>query len=395
MLHLGVTNEIPRGRRLVATTPAVVPSLIQSGFKVLVEAGCGEAAGFNNEMYQASGAFVLGSRAEVFATADVVLQVRALGADPDHYAQDLERVRSGQVLIAMMNPLGASDAVRQGAQRGASLFALELIPRTGRAQQMDVLSSLATVAGYKAVLLAAEHLPKMFPLLMTAAGTITPARVLVLGVGVAGLQAIATARRLGAVVEAYDVRPAVAEQVESLGATFVHLPVTHREAEDREGYARGLPEEDQVKERDLLAQVLANHDVVITAAMVPGRRAPVLITEAMAARLAPGSVIVDLAAEQGGNCALTRAGETVIFQGITVLAPIDLPATVPADASRMFAKNAAAFVRHLVKEGRLQIDRSDDIVRSTLIAHGGEVVHPKVRERLGLPPSAKGDERET
>lgn len=385
---IGVPHDAVGGERRVALTPSVVPSLTGAGFQVAVESGCGLAAGFPDSAYQSKGARVLPSRAELFSQADAILQVRALGANPGSPKGDLPLFRPNQILIGMMNPLGDPEAIREASERNVTAFALELIPRVGRAQAMDVLSSMATVAGYKAVLLAAERLPKMFPLLMTAAGTLTPARVLVVGAGVAGLQAIATARRLGAVVEAYDVRPVVAEQVESLGAKFVRLALETEATEDQQGYARALPEEVQRRERDLLARVVANHDVIITTAVVPGQHAPLLITEPMVSGMPPGAVIVDLAAEQGGNCELTRPGEEVRRNGVTILGPVNLPATLPYHASQMFAKNLAAFIRHLAKDGQIRINFQDDIVQETLVAHGGSVVHPKVRALLGLAPVA-------
>jgi NAD(P) transhydrogenase subunit alpha len=267
-----------------------------------------------------------------------------------------------------------------------TLFALELMPRISRAQSMDVLSSQATIAGYKAVLLAAGSLPKIFPMLMTAAGTITPARVLIIGAGVAGLQAIATARRLGAVVEAYDVRPAVKDEVESLGARFVELPLQPGDAQDASGYAKALGEGFYRRQRELLTRVVAGSDAVITTALIPGKPAPVLVTEDMVAGMAPGSVIVDLAAEQGGNCASTEPGETVVVHGVTIHGPTNLPATVAQHASQMYAKNVTTFLLHLVKEGELVMDPEDRIATETLVARGGDLVHPKVREAFGLVP---------
>jgi NAD(P) transhydrogenase subunit alpha len=285
----------------------------------------------------------------------------------------------------MMEPLAAPQGVKALAERGVTGFALELIPRITRAQAMDVLSSMATVVGYKAVILAADALPRLFPLLMTAGGTITPARVFVIGAGVAGLQAIATARRLGAVVEGYDVRPAVKEQVESLGAKFVELPLEAGAAEDKGGYAKAMDEEFYRKQRETMARVVAASDVVITTAAVPGKKAPVLITGEMVAAMKPGSVVVDVAAEQGGNCELTQAGRTVEHHGARVIGPLNLASSVPNPASQMYGRNAASFLALLVKGGALQIDLADEIVRETLVARDGEVVHPRVREALGLP----------
>ena len=370
----------------MALTPHVIPTLMAKGVSVVVESGSGQAAGYPDNTYTEKGARVIPSRAEVFASADVIIQIHALGSNPAHREAELPLFRANQVLIGLMDPLGGPEAIREASTKGVTAFALELIPRIARAQQMDVLSSMATVAGYKAVLMAAERLPKFFPLLMTAAGTISPAHVLVMGAGVAGLQAIATAKRLGAVVEAYDVRPAVAEQVESLGAKFVRLPLDTEGSEDRGGYARALGEDAQRKQRELLAKVVAHSDVVITTALVPGQPAPLLVTEEMVAGMTPGSVIVDLAAEQGGNCALTRVDEVVTKHEVTILGPGNLPASTPYHASQMFAKNVTTFVQYLLKDGKIQTDRKDEIVQETLVAHGGQVVHSRVRERLGLPP---------
>ncbi len=381
---IGVPSSTATGERRVALTPHVIPTLSQTGFKVLVEAGSGQSAGILDRAYEEKGARIVRSRSELFAEASVILQIHALGASPSFREGELPYFRRDQVVVGLMNPLGAPEAVQEAGARGITAFALELLPRITRAQQMDVLSSMATVAGYKAVLLAAETLPKLFPLLMTAAGTISASHVLVVGAGVAGLQAIATAKRLGAVVQAYDIRPAVAEQIESLGAKFVRLPLETESAEDKAGYARALSEDLQRRQRELLARVVAGSDVVITTAMVPGQKAPVLITEEMVTAMAPGSVIVDIATDQGGNCTLTRPNEVVVHNGVTILGPVNLAATVPFHASQMFAKNTTNLLRHLVKDGQLQIDRKDEIVAETLVTHGGSVVHAKVRERLGL-----------
>lgn len=384
---VGVPKSRMADERRVALTPHVISSLQQAGLSVLVESACGLQAGFPDSAYQEKGADIASSRDEVFARADMILQVRALGANPA-YREELPSFKSNQVLIGLMEPLGVPEAIREASSRGITSFALELLPRITRAQQMDVLSSMATVAGYKAVILAAERLPKFFPLLMTAAGTISAAHVFVVGAGVAGLQAIATAKRLGALVEAYDVRPAVAEQIRSLGAKVVDLALDTHDAEDKEGYAKGLSEDQQRRQRELLAKVVASSDVVITTALVPGQRAPVLITSEMVNGMAPGSVIIDLAAEQGGNCELTRADEVVVQHEVTVLGPVNLQGTVPYHASQMYAKNLVNFIKHVVKDGQLKIDRKDEIVEGMLVTQGGEVVHPKVRERLGLPPLA-------
>ncbi|HTP86590.1 MAG TPA: NAD(P) transhydrogenase subunit alpha, partial [Bryobacteraceae bacterium] len=318
--------------------------------------------------------------AEVFASSDVLLQVRAPGANAETGADDVAQMHRGQVVIGFGEPLTAGDAARALAERGVSFLAMELMPRITRAQSMDALSSMATVAGYKAVLLAADSLPRMFPMLMTAAGTVSPARVLVIGAGVAGLQAIATARRLGAVVSGYDIRAAVKEQIESLGARFVVLAMETGGTEDKGGYAKAMGEDFYRRQRELLGDVLAEQQVVITTAAVPGRKAPVLITAEMAERMAPGSVIVDIAAERGGNCELTRAGETIEHNGVRILGPVNVPSTIPYHASQMYAKNIATFLKYLIKDGTVVLDREDEIIRETLVTHGGEVVHPRVLE---------------
>jgi len=375
---VGVPKETFPGEQRVALTPAALPPLIKAGAQVLVEAGAGAAAGFPDSTYAERGAQIVASSAELFEKAEVVLQVRSYGANPEAGRQDLELMRAGQTLIGFWEPLSSPEAVEQAARTGITAFAMELMPRITRAQSMDALSSMATIAGYKAVLLAAEHLPKMFPMLMTAAGTLAPAKVFVLGAGVAGLQAIATARRLGAVVEAYDVRPAVKEQVESLGAKFLELPLETAGVEEASGYAKALDEEFYRRQRELMARAVAEHDVVITTAAVPGRRAPVLVSREMVAAMRPGSVIVDLAAERGGNCELTRPGQTVVECGVTILGPLNLPSTIPVHASQMYARNISTFLLSMVKEGRLAPDANDQIVRETMIIDRGTVVHPQL-----------------
>jgi NAD(P) transhydrogenase subunit alpha len=381
---IGIPTETFPGERRVALTPSEIGPIKKTGAEVLFESGAGVLAGFPDKGYLEKGARLASDRAEVFTSAEIVLQVRTHGANPSVGVADIPRMRSGQVIVGLMEPLSAKGPVQAIAERGVTAFALELIPRITRAQSMDVLSSQATVAGYKSVIVAAEALPRMFPLLMTAAGTITPARVLVMGAGVAGLQAIASARRMGAVVQAYDVRPAVKEQVQSLGAKFVELELKAEAAEDRGGYAKAMDEDFYRQQRELLAKVVAASDVVITTAAVPGKKAPVLLTGEMVRAMAPGSVIVDLAAERGGNCELTRPGETTVEGGVAILGPTNLPATVPYHASQMYAKNITAFLLNIIREGKLVIDTQDQIVRETLVTQAGEVVHPKVREALGI-----------
>ena len=389
---VGVPSETYPDERRVAIIPAVVPALTEAGLEVLVEPGGGVSAGFLDAAYTDKGARIAGGRAQVFAEADVILQVRALGANTVVGRADLELVHPGQTIIGFSEPLGEPAAARDLAVRGVTAFSMELIPRIARAQSMDALSSMATIAGYKAVLLAAETLPRMFPMLMTAAGTITPARVFIVGAGVAGLQAIASARRLGARVEAYDVRPAVKEQVESLGATFVDLPLDTDTSEDTGGYAKAQDEAFYARQREMMARVVAASDVVITTALIPGRPAPVLVTDEMVAGMTPGAVVVDLAAERGGNVEPSRPDETVVAHGVTILGPTNLPATVPFHASQMYGKNVSTLLLHLVDDGALEVDLEDAITQSTLVSRNGEVVHPRVRDllaKLRLPPTSE------
>jgi H+-translocating NAD(P) transhydrogenase subunit alpha len=381
-VSVGVPRETFPGERRVALTPRHCEVLRKSGIEVVVEHAAGSEAGFSDEQFLARGARVA-NRAEVFAAADVLAQVRGLGANPRAGLADLHLLRSGQGLVGFGEPLTALKESSDLAQAGVSSFALELMPRITRAQSMDALSSMATISGYRAVLLAASHLPKMFPMLMTAAGTITPARVFVLGAGVAGLQAIATARRLGAVVCAYDVRPAVKEQVESVGAKFVVLDVASQESEDKSGYAKAMDEAFYRRQRELMTDVLREQDVVITTAAVPGRKAPILLTAEMVSAMPAGSVIVDIAAERGGNCELTRPAEEINHHGVTILGPLNVPSMVPYHASQMLGSNIAAFIKLLVADGTFAVDLTDEIIRETLVTHGGRVVHPRLLELLG------------
>ncbi len=383
---VGIPKETFRGERRVALVPASLPPLAKAGLQVLLEPGAGAEAGFPDADYEERGGTVAADRDAVFAQADIIVQVRGLGANPEAGRADLDRMRSGQVLIGSTDPLGAPEAAKDEAARGVTSFALELVPRITRAQSMDILSSMATIAGYKAVLLAADALPKMFPMMMTAAGTVTAAKAFIMGAGVAGLQAIASARRMGAVVEAYDVRPVVKEQVESLGAKFVEVDLETGGAEDKGGYAKEQSDEFLQKQRELMAKVIAESDVVITTAAIPGRRAPILVTAEMARGMRPGSVIVDLAAERGGNCELTTPGESVRVNGVTIIGPLNLPATVPFHASQMFAKNMSTYLLNLMKDGDLHIDLDDEIIRDTLVTRDGDVVNARIRELLELEP---------
>jgi NAD(P) transhydrogenase subunit alpha len=363
----------------------VVPSLIKAGFEIHVEAGAGVEAGYPDAAYIEKGAKIAPDRAAVFAAADIVVQILCYGSNEITGQADIPLLRKGQVLVGFLRPLGSREIVEQIAGTGVTSFSVELMPRSTRAQSMDALSSMATVCGYKAVILAADTLPRLFPMLTTAAGTITPARVLVIGAGVAGLQAIATARRLGAVASAYDLRPAAKEQVQSLGGRFVELPIEAQDAQDARGYARAQDETFYQRQRELLGRVVGESDIVITAAVIPGKKSPVLVTEEMVKCMAPGSVILDLASERGGNCELTVAGETVVRYGVTIIGRINMASGVPYHASQMYARNVTSFLLHLVKDGKLQLNLEDEITRETLLTRDGEIVHARVREFFGMP----------
>jgi NAD(P) transhydrogenase subunit alpha len=382
-LSVGVPKETFPGERRVALTPLAIPALTKAGLRIVVERGAGAEAGFFDEAYGEKGA-ATGSRAEAFG-ADIVLQVRTFPANPEAGRADLDLLRPDQLVIGLANPLAAPEAVAEIARRKVTLFAMELIPRITRAQSMDALSSQANIGGYKAVILAARLMPKMMPMMTTAAGTIPPAKVFVLGAGVAGLQAIATARRLGAVVQAFDVRPETREQVESLGAKFVEVPLDTSEAKGTGGYAKEQSEDFLRRQRELMARVVAASDVVITTAQVPGKKAPVLVTEDMVRGMAPGSVIIDMAAGQGGNVELSRPDEEVEVHGVVIGGPTNLPSTVPVHASQTYAKNVSAFLLNMYGKGALTLDTEDEIVRESLLARGGEVVNARVRQALGLP----------
>jgi len=383
---LGVPRENYPGERRVAIVPAVVPALTKAGLEVLVEGGAGLEAGYPDQDYIAKGAKLAVDRAEIFRTADIVVQVLCFGSNDLTGKADLPLMRNGQTIVGFLRPMGKLEELQQLAKTGVTSFAVELMPRTTRAQSMDALSSMGTICGYKAVIMAADTLPRIFPMLTTAAGTITPGRVLIIGAGVAGLQAIATARRLGAVASAYDMRPAAKEQVQSLGGRFVELPIEAKDAQDARGYATAQGEEFYKKQRELLGGAVAASDVVITAAVIPGKKSPVLVTADMVARMAPGSVIVDLAAERGGNCELTQAGKTVKEHGVTIIGQFNIATNVPYHASQMYAKNLSAFLLNLVKDGKLQINEKDEIHRETLLTQGGEIVNARVREFVGLKP---------
>jgi H+-translocating NAD(P) transhydrogenase subunit alpha len=383
---VGVPRESFPGERRVALVPAVIPNLSKAGLEVVVEAGAGAAAGYPDGDYIAKGAKIVSDRAEVFRAADIVVQILCYGSNDKTGKADVPLFRSGQVLIGFLRPLGSIETIREIAAKGVTSFSVELMPRTTRAQSMDVLSSMGTICGYKAVVLAADTSPRVFPMLTTAGGTITPARVFVIGAGVAGLQAIATARRLGAVASAYDLRPAAKEQVQSLGGRFVELPIEAKDAEDARGYARAQDESFYKRQRELLGKVVAESDVVITAAVIPGKKPPILVTKEMVASMAPGSVIVDLAGERGGNCELTRPGEIAVEHEVTIIGWFNLASTVPYHASQMYARNVTAFLLHLVKGGKLQLDTDDEIIRETMLTRGEEVVNARVREFFSLQP---------
>ncbi len=383
-MKIGVPTETYPDEVRVALIPDTLPQLIKAGHQVHIQAGAGKAAGITDQAYTDKGATVVTDRAEVFKTADAIFQVRAFGANATEGKADLELMRPDQLIIGMFDPLSAADAVKQFAPTKATAFGMELMPRITRAQSMDVLSSMATVAGYKAVLMAAGESPRMFPMFMTAAGTITPAHVLIIGAGVAGLQAISTARRLGAVVHAYDVRPAVKEQIESLGAKFVEMELDAGDAQDKGGYAKDLGEDFIRKQRELMAKVVAESHIVISTAAIPGKKSPVIVTADMVKGMMPGSVIVDLAAERGGNCELTQADKRVVEHGVTILGPTNLAATVPYHASQMYAKNLVTFLKELIdKEGKLNLDMENECIRDTMLTRNGEVVNDRIKELLG------------
>src|SRR3954453_3917526 len=378
-MTVGIPRETGPGETRVALNPPGVAALRQARLEGIVEENAGTAAGFPDVAFREAGAQIA-SRATVFSTADIILQVRAVPAE-------LSMLRSGQTVIGFADPLGSPEAVDAIARTGATAFSMELMPRITRAQSMDALSSMATIAGYKGVLLAANHLPRMFPMLMTAAGTLTAARVFVVGAGVAGLQAIATARRLGAKGEAYDVRPAVKEQVQSLGARFVEMALETGDAEDKGGYAKAQDESFYRRQREMMLKVVAASDVVITTALIPGKKAPILVTREMVEGMAPGGVVVDLAAERGGNCELTRPDEIVVHNGVTIIGPSNPPALVPNHASQMYSKNITTFLLHLLgkegaKKASLELDPADEITRETLLTRDGEVVHARVKDLL-------------
>lgn len=405
-MTIGVIREHLSGETRVALVPAHVPELNKLGARVLIESGAGAAAGYPDTQYREKGAEIVPDRAAVLTAADLLLGVRGAAAAGESAVRDLEALPEGATFVAMMDPWQAHDSFSLMARRKQRALALELLPRITRAQSMDVLSSQANLAGYRAVLLAATELPRMFPMLMTAAGTVVPARVLVVGVGVAGLQAIATARRLGAIVSAYDIRPAVKEQVESLGARFVEMELDTGNAESGGGYAREMDEEFYRKQRQLMREIVATQDVVITTAAIPGKKSPVLVTEEMVRGMAPGSVIVDLAAERGGNCELTRVDETVFVPAapegdkgtdgesgaVKILGPSNITAGLAFHASQLFSKNVVTFLATMLKDGTLLVDREDEIIAATMILEGGGCPDRERAGVLGVPHRGVGGE---
>ena len=375
-MQVVVLKESQPGEARVALVPDSVKKLAALNVRVAVESGAGRDAGASDENYKTAGAEISADRAAPLGSADVLA---AVNAPP---AEVIERLKPGAAVIGFLRPLDEPQAMRPFAERQVTAFAMELVPRTTRAQAMDALSSMATVVGYKAVLMAAERLPRMFPMLTTAAGTVPPARVLVLGAGVAGLQAIATARRLGAVVEGFDIRAAAGEAVKSLGASFLELDLSGLETEDAGGYAKEITEEAMQRARTLVAKAARTADVIVTSAQVPGRRAPLLVTDEAVAGMKRGSVVVDLAASTGGNCALTRPGEEVNADGVTVLAPLNMAATVAVHASQLYSRNLTAFLSLMIKDGALSIDMNDDIVAASCVTHDGRVVNARVASAL-------------
>jgi NAD(P) transhydrogenase subunit alpha len=384
-----VPKEIYPGDRRIALVPSVIPTLTKAGFEVHIQSGAGVEAGYLDSQYADKGAKLVPDRVAVFAAADVIVQILCYIANDLNGKQDVPLFRRDQILVGFLRPFGSKEVVEEIANAGVTAFSVELMPRTTRAQSMDALSSMATASGYKAVLVAADSHPRIFPMLTTAAGTVTPARVFVIGAGVAGLQAIATARRLGAVISAYDLRPAAKEQVQSLGARFVELPIEAKDAQDARGYARAQDEDFYRRQRELLGKAVQESDVVITAAVIPGKKSPVLVTEDMVKGMAHGSVIVDLASERGGNCEITETGKTVVKHGVTIIGEVNMAAGVPYHASMMYARNVTAFLTHLVKDQKLNLNLEDEIVRETLLTRGGEIVHARTREFFALPALAK------
>ncbi|MGB2115699.1 MAG: Re/Si-specific NAD(P)(+) transhydrogenase subunit alpha [Porticoccaceae bacterium] len=382
---IAVTRELVTGEKRVSLCPSNVQSLIESGANVWVEQNAGTQAGFSDENYQSVGAKIISDRDKLFAGADIILQVQGFGSNTENSEQDLKRLKAKQLIIGMMDPLAQPQAAKQVAETGATAIALEMVPRISRAQSMDVLSSMATLAGYRSVLLGAEAAPRILPMLMTAAGTLQPARVLIMGVGVAGLQACATAKRLGAVVEAYDVRPAAREQIISVGATPVELDLPTESSEGAGGYAKKQSEEFLELQRKLMTEVVARQDIIITTAAVPGAKSPILVTEDMLKAMKAGSVLVDLAAERGGNCESTEMGKTVVKHGVTIVGPENLASDLAYHASQMYGKNIQTLLELILQDGEINLDFDDEIIAGTVVAHDNDVPHTHMRKLLDLP----------
>ncbi|NES99614.1 MAG: Re/Si-specific NAD(P)(+) transhydrogenase subunit alpha [Sphaerospermopsis sp. SIO1G2] len=379
-MKIAVAKEIEVSERRVSLIPDTVAKLVKQGLEIYVESGAGEKAYFTDADYEAAGAIVVNDTAKLWGEADILLKVSP-PQERENGSSEVDLLKPGSVLISFLNPLGNPIIAKQLADKQITALSMELIPRTTRAQSMDALSSQASLAGYKTVLLAAAALPKYFPMLTTAAGTIRPAKVFIMGAGVAGLQAIATARRLGAMVEAFDIRPAVKEEVQSLGAKFVEVKL-EEETTAAGGYAKEISEDSKKRTQELVAQVVKNADAVITTAQVPGRKAPLLVTEEMVKAMKPGSVIVDLAAEQGGNCACTEAGKDIIYNGVTIIGPINLPSSMPVHASQLYAKNITSLMQLIIKDKELQVNFEDDIVDAACVTHGGEIRNQRVKDAL-------------
>lgn len=382
---IGITRELVAGENRVSLCPDNVQSLVDKGVELWVEKNAGAQAGFADDDYISAGAKIVSDRNELFAKSDIILQVQSFGSNTQNADDDLKRLKAKQLVIGMMDPLAQPQAAQQVAETGATAIALEMVPRISRAQSMDVLSSMATLAGYRSVLLGAEAAPRILPMLMTAAGTLQPARVLIMGVGVAGLQACATAKRLGAVVEAYDVRPAAREQIISVGATPVELDLPTESSEGAGGYAKEQSEEFLELQRKLMTEVVARQDIIITTAAVPGAKSPILVTEDMLKAMKSGSVVVDLAAERGGNCELTQVGKTTVEHGVTILGPENLASDIAYHASQMYGKNIQTLLELILLDGEINLDFDDEIIAGTVVAHDGEVPHTHMRKLLNLP----------
>lgn len=392
---IGLCREHAAGETRVALTPPNIKTLVEKGQTCLVETGAGTAAGISDEAYREAGAEIVDSSEAIFSRAELVLAIQPVSPAADQREAHLKRLREGQLIAGMLDPLGEAELAKAIAECGVTSLGLEMVPRISRAQSMDVLSSMATIGGYHAVLHAASLAPRIFPMMMTAAGTLKATKVLVLGAGVAGLQACATAKRLGALVEAYDIRPAARDQIISVGAKPVDLELETDQAEDAGGYAKEQTADQLAQQQAALAKVLAEQDVIITTAAVPGRRSPVLITEEMLKSVKPGTVIVDIAAERGGNCAATKAGEVINVNGVIISGPLNLPARHPFHASQMFGNNMTTLLSHLIDDdGVLQLDFDDEIVAGTVVTHKGEVTHAMIREILGLPAMTLGTPKE-